>query len=201
MGGLALKPARIVCTVASLILHATAWAAGHEQILNDFSIDSIQNAERARTALSATADARRGYLEQWQIQTNDCRNRLAVTRCQGQLKSDRQAFESRLGAIDIHARQILRNASLTERNSAEARSSAEPPAQAAIATPASSAEQRAQRVSQHEARLSQHEASLARQKAAGMIEAKRRQEKLAELNRRRLEHARKLAEARARAGR
>ncbi len=183
------------------VLAATAWAAEREQILNNFAIDSIQNAERARAALSATADARRGYLEQWQIQTNDCRNRLAVTRCKDQLKSDRQAFESRLGAIDIHARQILRNASLTERNSAEARSSAEPPAQGANPTPTSSAEQRAQRVSQHQARLSEHDASLARQKAAGMIEAKRRQEKLAELNRRRLEHARKLAEARARAGR
>jgi hypothetical protein len=217
---LVLKTVRNLVALVALVVFVapfgwppSAWSTANEPILSNYSIASITDADRARAALSATAEARGSYLEQWQAQHNECRQRIAVTRCQSQLKAERQAYESKIGAIDVHARQVIRNAALTERNAAEARNSVQPAGQGAAqgaaqgpsdkaGSPATlNADPQSQRVAQQQARISQHEAALDRQKQAGIAESKRRQERVSDLERRRTEQIRKIAEGRKKAAR
>ncbi len=213
---LLLKTVRYLVALVTLVVFVapfgwppSASSTANEPILSNYSIASITDPDRARAALSATAEARGSYLELWQAQHNECRQRIAVTRCQSQLKAERQAYESKIGAIDVHARQVIRNAALTERNAAEARNSIQPARQGAAQGPSEktsspatpNADPQSQRAAQQQARISQHEAALDRQKQAGIAESKQRQERVADLERRRTEQLRKIAEGRKKAAR
>ena len=161
-------------------------------MLGEFSIESIQDAERARTALTRLADTRRDYLEGWQVRSNDCRRRIAVNKCQNELKAERQAFESKVGEIEIRARQVIRNDTLTERNSNEARSGGRPFTPSERSGSSSDAEIRSRRLQENEAKLAEHAASLERRKQLGIVEAAKRRDRMLALEQRRQEQRRKI---------
>ncbi len=174
-------------------------STGSEPIFTEYQVASINDSERARAALAAIADARRSYDGRWQIRSKECRQRITVNRCQSELKAERQGFESKSTEIEIHARQVIRNTTITERNSAEAKSGDRATAGATSSGALDSAAQRALRLQQREDRLAGHEAELARKKQLGVAEAKKRQERITAIEQRRQAQQRKIDEARKRA--
>lgn len=175
------------------------WSATKAADLDAYSTDSIRDADRARVALAATEQARRDYLERWQIQNHECLRRIAVNRCRASLKLERQKFETKATAIEIHSRQVIRNTILTERNSSEIRSGTpQAPGQAESSTE-NNPDQRKLRLEQQETRLAQHEANLAARKEQGLAEANKRQQRIAALEQRRRENRQKLEQGRKKA--
>ena len=87
-------PARGICGLAvaliCLLVCPMIWSATKATDLDEYSTASIRDADRARAALAATEQARRNYLERWQVENSECLRRIAVNRCRGALKQERQ---------------------------------------------------------------------------------------------------------------
>lgn len=167
------------------------------RVTRDYAIETIRDADRARRALDATAAARIEHDRDFQAKRYECHQRIAINRCLDTINADRRLFEGKLRAIDIHARQVIREANLTERNQAEARRKAQD--SAAAKTDGRPGTTSAERQAQQRERLDRRQTTADQGKQAALAETKRRLARQAELDQKRRAHAVKLEDGRRKA--
>jgi hypothetical protein len=187
----------LLCGLIGLLsLNGPARAA---QAVNDSAgvslpaIDAVGTPEQARAALDEAAAARRRLDDRWKRANYDCYQRFAVSRCIGSNNAERRKEASQLKALEIHSRKVIREAQITERNSAEAQQ--QPGDRSAVRTAAEQAvQQRSAREAEHRVRLEESErAQQSRQAQAKVVQAQQA-ERARQLAQRRAEHEAKLRE-------
>lgn len=88
-------------------LAAVAQGAG-ESGAPEIDPASILDVSGAQAALAAVEQARAGLSTQWAQRDRECRGRVLVNACLADLDAERRARESRLKAVEIRARTVLR---------------------------------------------------------------------------------------------
>lgn len=197
---------RALTFLAFAAIGLAAEARSPAQVIEAFPQHSINEGVRARQALDEVEQARREYRVELERRRYECHQRLTVNRCLGQVDHDRRLVEGQLRAIDIRARQVIRQVRVVERNADEARAGSSvsapvgPLAALPGSTPAAPIVNRTDmRIAERQARLERHRARLAESQATGRREAERRRARLAELQAKRLEQRRKIEQGRANA--
>jgi colicin import membrane protein len=188
---------RLLCGLIALLSLSeplrAAQAAPDNADVSVPALDAVSTPDQARAALDETAAARRRLDDRWKRANYDCYQRFAVSRCIASNNAERRKQASQLKVLEIHSRKVIREAQITERNSAEAQQ--QPADRSSVQTAAEQAvQQRSAREAENRARREESErAQESRQAQAKEVQAQQA-ERAKQLAQRRAEHEAKLRE-------
>ena len=156
------------------------------------TLEAITSPAQARDALAASNLARQRIDANWRRENYNCYQRFAVNPCVARINGERRKEESQLKVVEIHARKVIRETQITERNRAEAQASnatvARPP------SPAAGLPQQSQREAENQARMDERARSEKTRQAQAKLDQERQQERTQQMAQRQAERSAKLAQ-------